>query len=161
MKDESVTVVLSRESRRELPAVEGVDRVKLPPCVKQLCNPVGRVFNVSKDLFARFLRTQYEHKKEISLRPEHVLDVSEVTNELIWVVTARSLGTWIGAKEQCQVKDCFVRAINDRGFLRKPVETVSAVSALGGISLHRNAPGPGADSCSQGNRTRPKTPTIE
>jgi hypothetical protein len=80
---------------------------------------------------------------------------------LIWVVTARRLGTWIGAKEQPQVKGFFVRAINDRSFLRKPVETVSAVSALAGISLHRNAPGPGADSCSQDNRTRPKTPGVE
>jgi hypothetical protein len=160
MKDESVTVVLSREPKRKLAAVEGVDRLKLSAFMKQLRNLVSRVFNVLKDLFARFLRTQYEHKKEISLGPEPVLDVNEVTNELIWVVTARRLGTWIGAKEQRQVKGCLVRAINDRGFLSKSVETVSAVSALAGISLHRNTPRPGADNCSQDNRTKPKKPEI-
>jgi hypothetical protein len=130
------------EPKRKLTAAESVDRLKVLARFEQLRNLVSRGFNVSKYLFARFLRIQNEHKKEITLGPEPVLDVNEVTNELARVVIARRSGTWIRAKEQRQVETHLDRAINDRGFLSKPVKTVPAVSALAGISLHRNTPCP-------------------
>ena len=61
------------EPKRKLTAVEGVDRLKVRARFEQLRNLVSRVFNVSKYLFARFLRMQNEHKKEITLGPEPVL----------------------------------------------------------------------------------------
>jgi hypothetical protein len=134
--------MLFREPKRKPTAVESIDRLQLHARFKQLGNFVGNVFNVLKCVFARFLLVQYEHKKEITLGPEAVLDIGEVTDELAWVVTAGRLGTEIGAKEQRQVKGCFVGAINDRRFLTKSVEVVPAVSALAGISLHRNTPCP-------------------
>jgi hypothetical protein len=62
------------EPKRKLTAVEGVDRLKVRARFEQLRNLVSRVFNVSKYLFARFLRMQNEHKKEITLGPEPVLE---------------------------------------------------------------------------------------
>jgi hypothetical protein len=63
-----------------------------------------------------------------------------VTDELAGVETARSAGTGIGTREQHHVETGLVRAVNDRCFLSKPVEKLSAVSALGGISLQRSTP---------------------
>jgi hypothetical protein len=62
------------EPKRKLTAIEGVDRLKVRARFEQLRNLVSRVFNVSKYLFARFLRMQNEHKKDITLGPEPVLD---------------------------------------------------------------------------------------
>jgi hypothetical protein len=160
-EDESVTEKLFREPQRKVTAVEGIDRRYLLPRFKQPGNLVSNAFNLSKRVFARFLNVHYEHKKEITLGSEPVLDVREVTNELTWVVAARRLGTWVGTQEQRQVKGCSVRAINDTYFLSKSEETAPAVSALARISLHRNTSLPGADNYSQSNRTKHKTRGIE
>jgi hypothetical protein len=83
---------------------------------------------------------QYEDKEEIFLGPHSIMGIYKVTDELAGVETARSAGTGIGTREQHHVETRLVRAVNDRCFLSKPVEKLSAVSTLGGISLQRSTP---------------------
>ena len=83
---------------------------------------------------------QYEDKEKIFLGPHSIMGIYKVADELAGVETARSAGTGIGTREQHHVETRLVRAVNDRCFLSKPVEKLSAVSALGGISLQRSTP---------------------
>jgi hypothetical protein len=119
--------------------VVGIDCLKLLVCLKQLCNFVSQFFNLLKHVFGGFSRVQYQHKKEIALWFQPVLNIRKVTNELPLVVTARRVGTAIGAKEQSQVER-FVGPSNDRSSLTKAVENLPAVSARAGISLQRSTP---------------------
>jgi hypothetical protein len=98
-----------------------------------------------KYAFAGFLGVQYDDNQDIVFRPQSIVGVHKVTDELAGVEPARRARTRIGAKEQRQVEARLVGAINDRRYLTKRVEKVTAMSALGGISLQRSTPyrGPG------------------
>jgi hypothetical protein len=135
----------------ELAAIEGIDRLNLLACVKQLRNLVSRVLNLSKYVFAGFLRVQYDDNQNIVFGPHSIMRVHEVTDELARVKTARRARTRIGTKEQRQVEARLVGAINNRRYLTKPVEKVPTVSALGGISLQRSTPVQGPGNCGESN----------
>jgi hypothetical protein len=129
----------------EPPATEGIDRLKLLASAKQLRNLVSCILNLLKYAFAGFLGVQYDDNQDIVFGPHSIVGVHKVTDELAGVEPARRARTRIGAKEQRQVEARLVGAINDRRYLTKRVEKVTAMSALGGISLQRSTPyrGPG------------------
>jgi hypothetical protein len=126
--------MLLREAKHELTVVVGIDCLTFLVCVKQLCNFVSQLFHLLKRVSAGFLRVQYEHKKEIALESQPVLNVRKVTDQLAGVETARRPRTRIGAKVQHQVEG-FVGPGNDRSSLTKAVENQPAVSTRAGISL--------------------------
>jgi hypothetical protein len=124
----------------ELVDIEGIDRLKLLACVKQLRKLVSRVLNLSKYVFARFFRVQYDRNQKIDLGPNSIMGVHKVTDELAGVEIARGVSTRIGAKEQRHVEARLIRAINNRRTLTKPVENVPTMRALGRISSQRSTP---------------------
>jgi hypothetical protein len=112
------------KSSCELAVLEAVVCIQFLSCLNQLRELVRYVFDLAKLSFLIFLCVPYEYGEEIALRPDEIMGIDKITENVLGVEAS------IGAREEHHVVTRFIRAINNRRFLSKPVEKLPAVSTL-------------------------------
>jgi hypothetical protein len=145
VRSESVREMLTREARRKLVAVEGINCGKSLAFVNQLCNLVSCFFDLANYFFRVFFCVQQDdHKDEVGFGPDLIKGIAEATDELLQVKATRKSWTRIWSGIQRHVKGSSVRAIDNWSHLRASSESSPAMRAIAGVSIQRNTPIAGA-----------------
>jgi hypothetical protein len=121
------------KSSYESAVLEAVVRIQFLSCLNQIRELVRYVFDLAKLSFLIFLCVPYEDGEEIVLRPDANMGIDKITENVLGVEAS------IGAREEHHVETRFIRAINNRRFLSKPVEKLPAVSTLIRVSKQGNS----------------------
>lgn len=138
-KEMVVGRTLLRGTRDQQIACRGISRLERTAFFKHFGNCLSCTFDAAEQLLPIFGQSHHVNGKRLSLGTDAVVNVGEVTYDLILPKTARGNGTRIRSRRQANVESVS-RAIDKRGCLTGLNEHPSAMAALLGVSLQRNTP---------------------
>ena len=119
---------------------KGVQNIELLALGEQICKLVGSLFHLSDDCASSYSWARDHDCELVILDPDPVVDINKGAKHLTAKQTTNRTRLRIRPGNQTDVEVRSVGAIDDRGFPTEPEEKLSAVSALGGISLQRSTP---------------------